>query len=250
MARSTRTAASTVATIITQDNMIATYLDNCDSLSATTSTVEQGAYALLKDVVTYDALVKVRDAVKGAYCARREPGVDPEKFSKAVKDAANMLWSRTVARAKKASGIKTAKTAQTPEVTNWVPPVAPQSDEAKEKQAKREVAKQEKRDKAYKAAIAAGASEKVAQALADQTVDARKQKAPVSSAIVTDEALSDATASIAAAIDAIEDDNAFNAVSEVVSEVVAYLAANPSRATLLKAWVASQVKTSTQRKSA
>ncbi len=161
MARTTTRKAATVTTLDTATQrsvLITAYLDACDSNELTMLSVKEKARDLLRPCVTYDELVATRDALKAAHVERR---ILTGSTEEAAKDAANMLWSRTVARAKEL-GVTV--------------PEKPVSADAQAQRAKREAAKDAKKEQAFKAAKAAGASDAVATAMAEMAVDGRKQK--------------------------------------------------------------------------
>jgi hypothetical protein len=171
MARSTKTVAAPVIDILTiRAANITAYVDAQFSYESTTKSVREAAADLLRGVALYAEVEKIRDALKEAYIARQLLGGSTQEKAK---DAANMFWSRTVARAKDEG------------VTLPEKPVTQAATDAK---VKREAAREEKAKKAYNAARAAGASEAVAKAMAEQAVDGRKQKtAAPKSPIVQDE---------------------------------------------------------------
>lgn len=219
----TRTAAVIADAEVVRHSLIAAYLDACDAYQSAADafegqkvSVSEAAANLIRPCATHDDLIATRDAFKADFIARRDTTTD--ELKKKATDAANMAWSRTVSRAK-------SQKVAIPE------PV--QSDEAKVQQAKREAAKTAKRTKAFEAAKAAGASDAVANAMADQAVDARKQKtAKGTSALATN--VSDDALAIAQVIDANDD----------LFEAFEYVTSDPSHVTIFLKWFEAQQRAS------
>lgn len=178
MARQTKAQAAQAAQQAAQSvdairhTAIAAYFAAIDEAKSAEKGFEQAkdrcsklAFELLSPAKDHIEFFAIRDMLKADYIAARNPANDDEK-TKAT-NAANMLWSRTVARAS-SMGYKA--------------PEVPQSDEAKAKQAKREANKTAKGKAAYDAAIASGATPEVAAKLQSLAVDGRKAKAAINEA--------------------------------------------------------------------
>ena len=179
------------------------------------------AFDLLKPATSHEVFLEVREAVKAAYMAKRNPQTEEEK-TKAT-NAANMLWSRCVARA-------TSKGYKQPEI--------PQTDEAKVRQAKRDAAKEAKGKTAYDAAIASGATVEVAERLRALAVDGRKGKAALNAAQQPGNApadLSDDSIAIARQID--QQDN-----EGQLFDALEYVLENASHVALFISWATAQQK--------
>lgn len=221
MARRTQAAvaAPVVDVLAIRNANIETYLDSSFALDGAQRNAKTDAANLLRPCVAYVEVESTRDELKARYIARL---VASGSTADKAKDAANMFWSRTVARAKE-MGVTL--------------PVKPQSDTAQAAQATREVKRAEKRTKAFNAAKSAGASDAVANAMADQVVDARKQKTAkvVESPIV--DGLSPEVVAMAQAIEA--SDDLFNAIDWILE--------NPSRIAQLTGWITVQQKSTTRR---
>lgn len=226
MAR-TRNASATATLIAdaeaTRHTLIAAYLAACDAYQTAADafegqkvSVSKAAADLVRPCTTHDLLIATRDAFKADFIARRDTSTDDLK--KKATDAANMAWSRVIARAKQ-------EKVAIPE------PV--QSDEAKAQQAKREAAKAARRTKAFEAAKAAGATDAVANAMADQAVDARKQKTAAKPGTLAVDVSDDALA-IARILDA--DDDLFDAFEYVTSDA--------SHRTIFLKWAEAQMRAS------
>lgn len=225
MARKQATVPATGDETVRTSALIATYLQSIDAAQSADQSFQTAkeacataAFNLVSPCgVDYAALIVVRDALKAAYIERR--AAKTEADAKKAKSAADMLWSRTIARAKN---------------KGYTAPVAPQSDEAKAKAANREVAKQAKYDKAFKAAKAAGASDAVAKALAEQAVDARKQKTAAEKPVNTDD-LSDDALTVAKLADQHDNDGA-------LFDALEYVLADQSHVSIFIKWVEAQTR--------
>lgn len=207
MARASKQSAAGRADLeVVRSAHIASYLAAIDNYAATQTSFEAAQASVTEAAANllrpcegkYDELIAVRDALKAAYIAKRAPATDDER--KKATDAANMLWSRTVSRA------KAGKVAI---------PEAPQSDAAKAQQAKRQANKEARAKKAYDSAIAAGATPAVAKALAEVATDARKQKTAATK-VAPPSDLSPEVVGMAHEID--DDDDLFNAVEWILSD--------------------------------
>lgn len=225
MARTSRTAiAAAVANAdVARHSLIAAYLNACDAYQSAADafegqkvSVSKAAADLVRPCATHDDLIATRDAFKADFIARRDTSTD--ELKKKATDAANMAWSRVIARAKQ---------------EKVAVPEAVQSDEAKAQQAKREAAKAAKAKKAFEAAKAAGATDAVANAMAEQAVDGRKQKTPAkASALAVD--VSDDALAVARIIDA----------SDELFEAFEYVTSDPSHVTIFLKWAEAQQRAS------
>lgn len=181
----------------------------------------KAAFELLSGATDHIQFFEIRDQLKEAYIAKRNPTTDDEK-TKAT-NAANMLWSRTVARA-------TSKGFKSPEI--------PQTPEAVARQVKRQANREAKGKTAYEAAIAAGASEATAQTLKSLAMDGRKAKAIKNEAnkpANTPADLSDDAIAVARQIDAQDNDGQlFDALDYVLS--------NASTVAIFITWATAQAK--------
>lgn len=218
--------------------LVTAYLNACEAADQSGIAVREAAFALVTGITNYEAFTTLRDDLKAAHIQRRLAAGSSDV---AAKDAANMLWSRTVARAKEGSGVASKKDGKT--IYNWEPPKAPISDESKAKAAQREAKRSEKRSKLIAEALRNGATQKTAEALADLALDGRKS-AKTPDAVVP-EGVSPEMVALATEIDA--NDDLFNAVESVV----AFLRDNPSaRGMLLAKWIEANTKATTTRKTA
>lgn len=218
--RNTTAAQALIAEAdVARHSLIAAYLAACDAYQSASdafegqkASVSKAAADLVRPCTTHDLLIATRDAFKADFIARRDTTTD--ELKKKATDAANMAWSRVVARAKQ-------EKVAIPE------PV--QTDEAKAQQAKREANKVARRTKAFEAAKAAGATDAVANAMADQAVDARKQKTAAKAGALAVNASDDALA-IAQVIDANDD----------LFEAFEYVTSDPAHITIFLKWAEAQ----------
>jgi hypothetical protein len=90
---------------VSLETRIGTVIDTEFAVMASTGEAKDAAYALLNGIASKAALDPVRDAVKAAYITRYlADGISADKEK--AKNAANMFWSRTVARATERGYVK------------------------------------------------------------------------------------------------------------------------------------------------